>query len=475
METETQHPEAVETAVANLFQKTPFPERAIFCKEGEFWTVGYGGNSFRLKDSKGLGYLAHLLRHPAVEFHVLDLVGGISSQREDDAASQSVQGLPRGAEDLAKAGIHITRLGDAGEILDEQAKAAYRRRLSELREELEEAKKLGNVERAEQAELELDALTRELSRAVGLSGRNRRAASASERARQTITKTIKAVLKRIAQSDARLGDSFSRCIRTGTFCSYQPDPDFPIAWELAAKDASSAIEPVVQPTASGYPAPARADHRQIPQVLLDVSPFSAAERTAFVGRESEGSAIRELIDRARTGHGSVVVLAGGPGVGKTRLAMEMAEYASRVGFRCLVGRCYERDEAFPYLPFAEIIESSLAQAPSLDDFRLQMGDNAAELAQIAPSLRRIFPDLPEPLDLPAQQRRRFLFQSLSEVVARVAQVQPQLFILDDLQWADESTLALFIHLANRVSLSPLCLHSSSLGPIATNIQRKISR
>ncbi len=102
-----------------------------------------------------------------------------------------MHGLPRGDEDLEKAGIHIGSLGDAGEMLDEQAKAAYRRRLSELREELEEAKELGEVERGEQAEREIDALTRELSRAVGLGGRSRRAASASEKARQTITKTIK--------------------------------------------------------------------------------------------------------------------------------------------------------------------------------------------------------------------------------------------------------------------------------------------
>ena len=170
--------------------------------------------------------------------------------------------MPRGDEELEKAGIHIASLGDAGEMLDEQAKVAYRRRLSELREELEEAKELGNVERAEQAEQEIDALTRELSRAVGLGGRNRRAASASERARQSITKTIKAVLERIAQSDAALGDILSRCIKTGTFCSYQPDPDFPIAWEFAATDADSTIEPAEQPaSSSGDPAPAHADHR----------------------------------------------------------------------------------------------------------------------------------------------------------------------------------------------------------------------
>ena len=141
--------------------------------------------------------------------------------------------MPRGEEELEKAGIHVASLGDAGEMLDEQAKAAYRRRLAELREELEEAKELGNVERAEQAEEEIDALTKELSRAVGLGGRNRKAASASERARQSITKTIKAVLDRIAQSDAGLGDILSRCIKTGTFCSYQPDPDSPIEWEFA--------------------------------------------------------------------------------------------------------------------------------------------------------------------------------------------------------------------------------------------------
>src|SRR5713226_10199872 len=93
-------------------------QKGIFRKEGEYWTVGFGGNAFRLKDTKGLGYLAHLLRHPAVEFHVLDLVGGIAGQHDDDETGKS--GLPRGEEDLEKAGIHVTTLGDAGEMLDDQ-------------------------------------------------------------------------------------------------------------------------------------------------------------------------------------------------------------------------------------------------------------------------------------------------------------------------------------------------------------------
>src|ERR1700722_15543184 len=125
--------------------------------------------------------------------------------------------------------------------------------------------------------------------------------------------------------------------------------------------------------------------------------------------------------------------------------MEMADYASRIGFRCPVGHCYERDEPHPYLPFAEIIESDLARAASLDDFRRQMGPNATEIAQIAPSVRRIFPDLPKATELPAAQQRGFLFQSVSEAMARVARTRPQLLVVEDLHWADESTLALLIH------------------------------
>ena len=86
-----------------------------------------------------------------------------------------------------------------------------------------------------------------------------------------------------------------------------------------------------------------------------------------------------------------------------------------------------------------------------------MGDNAAELAQIAPSLRRVFPDIPQPLELPPAQQRRYLFQSVSEALARAARTRPQLLMLEDLHWADESTLALLIHLANRVAQLPVVI------------------
>ena len=295
METQTQYREAKQTQVANLFQNASPPKPAIFRKEGEYWTVGYGEKAFRLKDTKGFGYLAHLLRHPGAEFHVLDLVGGVGGQREEDETSRSVHGLPRGDEDLEKAGIHITSLGDAGEMLDDQAKATYRRRLSELREELEEAKEFGNAERAERAEQEIDALTRELSRAVGLGGRSRRAASASERARQTLTKTLRAVVERIAQSDAALGDIFSRCIKTGTFCSYQPDPDFPIAWEFAAMDSGSTIEPVERPSSSGDAVAAHTDHPQASRCWMFLRFRSRNERPLWAGKTNAARFARSSI------------------------------------------------------------------------------------------------------------------------------------------------------------------------------------
>jgi tetratricopeptide (TPR) repeat protein len=438
-------------------------QKGVFRKEGEYWTVGYAGKSFRLKDTKGLGYLAHLIRHQAIEFHVLDLVGGIAGQHDDDETGKSAQGLARGEEELEKEGIHIATLGDAGEMLDDQAKLAYRRRLSELREELEEAKEQGNVARAERAEQEFDALTKELSRAVGLGGRNRRAASASERARQSITKTIKAVLERITEADSRLGEILSRCIKTGTFCSYQPDPEFPIAWEFAAVSVESENEPASHPSSdaqhptSGIDPEPRTERSYGSAPVLEVSPFSLAQRTTFAGRETERRTIRAVIDRALGGQGAMVMLGGGPGVGKSRLAMDIAEYASRVGFRCVVGHCYERDEPFPYLPFVEIIESNLANAPSLHEFRRRLGDNAAEFAQLAPSLRRVFPDIPQPLELPPAQQRRYLFQSVSEALARAARSRSYLYILEDLQWADESTLALVIHLANRIASLPVVI------------------
>ena len=101
-------------APIQLTRPVPSVQNALFCKEGEYWTIGYRGQAFRLKDTKGLAYLAHLLRHPTMEFHVLDVARGIARRQGEQDEHQSIHGLPRGDEDLEKAGIRITSLGDAG-------------------------------------------------------------------------------------------------------------------------------------------------------------------------------------------------------------------------------------------------------------------------------------------------------------------------------------------------------------------------
>jgi predicted ATPase len=92
-------------------------------------------------------------------------------------------------------------------------------------------------------------------------------------------------------------------------------------------------------------------------------------------------------------------------------------------------------------------------------------------AQFVPSLRRAFPDIPQPLELPPSQKRRYLFQGLSEALAFAARTRSYFFVLEDLHWADESTLALLNHLANRVAQLPVVF----IGTIATRIQRTIRR
>jgi hypothetical protein len=247
--------------LANPARSVRSAEKGLLRKEGEYWTVGYSGRVFRLKDTKGLAYLAQLLRSPGTDVHALDLVGGTASHSKssEDETNRFAAALPQSDQELENIGIHVGGLGDAGEVLDERTKAAYRRRLTELRAEVTEAKRLDQVTRAEQAEDEIAALLAELSRAVGLGGRDRRAASAAERARQSVTRALKTVMKRIAEQEPALGALFVRCIKTGACCSYTADPGFPITWEVetALGDTTTAREQ--QPPSSTSLDPQRAD------------------------------------------------------------------------------------------------------------------------------------------------------------------------------------------------------------------------
>jgi tetratricopeptide (TPR) repeat protein len=191
----------------------------VFRREGEYWSVVFEGQIVRLRDMRGVRYLARLLAHPGREFHVVDLVSVEHGGRADTT---------HGTEP----GLQFRDAGDAGEMLDARAKEAYRRRLTEIEDDLKEARALGDVSRVAQANAERDFLARELSRAVGLGGRDRRVGSAAERARASVTRAVRQAMGRISAQHPRLGAHLERAIRTGTYCAYLPDPRVSVAWKL---------------------------------------------------------------------------------------------------------------------------------------------------------------------------------------------------------------------------------------------------
>ena len=113
--------------------------------------------------------------------------------------------------------------GDAGVVLDRQAREAYRRRLRDLRAERSEAQAANDLARAQRAESEIMFVEEELKRALGLGGRARRAASDIERARVSVTRAIRSAVRKIARHDTALGRHLTTAIKTGTFCSYRRD------------------------------------------------------------------------------------------------------------------------------------------------------------------------------------------------------------------------------------------------------------
>ena len=200
------------------------PSASRFQREDDHWSLSFAGETVRLRDLKGLRYLAHLVAEPGREFHVLDLVAA-----EEGAATQT----SASAEALGERGSRAAFASDAGvgPLLDEQAKATFRRRLAEVEEDVEEAQALGDHERAAGAQLERDFLIRELSRAVGLGGRDRPVGAAAERARVSVTRAIRYALQRIGEHHPQLGGHLDHAVNTGTYASYTPDPATPVHWQ----------------------------------------------------------------------------------------------------------------------------------------------------------------------------------------------------------------------------------------------------
>lgn len=176
----------------------------VFRREGEWWTLAFAGRVIRLRDAKGLRDIARLLAIPEREVHVLDLLGPT-----EPAARRSAPGA---------------------EILDGEARRAYEARIVGLEEEIAEAEARNDMERVAKAREESDFLVRELSGALGLGGRPRRASDETERARKAVAWRIRDGLKRIEREHAELARHFRASLKTGVFCSYRPERA--VSWRL---------------------------------------------------------------------------------------------------------------------------------------------------------------------------------------------------------------------------------------------------
>jgi hypothetical protein len=172
------------------------------------WSVGPAGEASLLPDMKGLHYLRALLQHPNVEVAALDLSALVAGHGTTIASP------------------------DLGEPLDRRALTAYRNRLREIDEELDEAQSWNDPARVERVEAERAALLRELAGATGLGGRARSASGSAERARMAVRKAISAALDRIDAEDPATARLLRRTVRTGRVCRYEQDPDVPVDWLL---------------------------------------------------------------------------------------------------------------------------------------------------------------------------------------------------------------------------------------------------
>jgi tetratricopeptide (TPR) repeat protein len=187
-------------------ERSDVPERSVgtFRREGEVWTLAFGGRASRYRDMRGLGYLARLLQQPGRELHAVELAGGQARAEH----------------------------GDAGMVLDARARAEYERRLREASEDLAEAERMNDRGRVEALVDEIELLRAEMARGYGIGGRARRAGSASERARVAVTRAIKYALDKIDPHDPALAEHLRRSVRTGTFCVYEPSSRDRISWIL---------------------------------------------------------------------------------------------------------------------------------------------------------------------------------------------------------------------------------------------------
>jgi eukaryotic-like serine/threonine-protein kinase len=195
-----------------------------------------------------------------------------------------------------------------------------------------------------------------------------------------------------------------------------------------------------------------------PRILLPIdAPIRAGgvmtdqqTRALFLGREAELAALVGALDGAVGGLGGLVLIGGEPGIGKSRLADEVAGHARDRGFLVLWGRAWEDAGAPAYWPWIQILRSYLRQTDA-DAARTQLGTGAADIAHMLPEVRDLFPELQQPQTVDSDAARFQLFDSTATFLRSVADARPMLVVLDDLQAADTSSLRLLRFVAGQLA------------------------
>ncbi len=185
------------------------------------------------------------------------------------------------------------------------------------------------------------------------------------------------------------------------------------------------------------------------------NPLESLAGGVFVGRERELERLREAVDGALAGRGSLQLLVGEPGIGKTRAAEELATYARVSGARVYWGRCREDEGAPAYWPWVQAIRSYARDADPVA-LAWQLGAGAAEVAQLIPEVAEKL-DVEPAKGSDSEEARFRLFDSVTTLMLGAARDRPIVLVLDDLHWADEPSLLLLRFAARELASSGLLI------------------
>jgi class 3 adenylate cyclase/tetratricopeptide (TPR) repeat protein len=187
-------------------------------------------------------------------------------------------------------------------------------------------------------------------------------------------------------------------------------------------------------------------------------PLKAEVRAAapLVGRDRELTELEASLEEALSGRGRVGLLAGEPGIGKSRLADEFAARARDRGARVLWGRCWEAGGAPAYWPWVQSIRSYVRETEP-ERLRVELGAGAATIAQMLPELRAVFPDLPQPTPVESEEARFRLFDAAATFLRNAASRRPIVLVLDDVHAADVPSLLLLQFVAGELRGIPILI------------------